>query len=207
MFCVSCSGIWWCYEVWISEMLKSDYLKNEKSFQSEIKNIFLVSKVLSFRHTKPTSKNVVDTTFKPGNWVESERTFTKSDLHLFCRVAIIHHLLIQSGENWNHITRHKKFKFKPANRNLMQSSWICQTLQYLMIMTRMMKFLYWVINVMIMCQKLRKESMERSQKVEMVICPCPRDTVTLDQGRVKFARKYTPLCISCLLSITCLSSE
>ena len=37
--------------------LKVDYLKNEKSFQSEIKSIFLVSQVLSFRHTKPTSKN------------------------------------------------------------------------------------------------------------------------------------------------------
>ena len=45
-------------------MLKLDYLKNEKSFRSEIKSIFLVSKVLFFRHTKQTSKNVADTTFK-----------------------------------------------------------------------------------------------------------------------------------------------
>ena len=48
-------------------MLKVDYLKNEKSFRSEIKNIFLVSQELSFRHTTQTSKNVADTTFKE-NW-------------------------------------------------------------------------------------------------------------------------------------------
>ena len=36
-------------------MLRVDYLKNEKSFQSEIKSI---------RHTKQTRKNVADTTFK-----------------------------------------------------------------------------------------------------------------------------------------------
>ena len=45
-------------------MLKFDYLKNEKSVRSEIKAIFLVLKVLSFRHTKQTSKTVADTTFK-----------------------------------------------------------------------------------------------------------------------------------------------
>ena len=45
-------------------MLKLDYLKNEKSFRSEIKIFFLVLKVLSFRHSKQTSKNVADTTFK-----------------------------------------------------------------------------------------------------------------------------------------------
>ena len=45
-------------------MLKFDYLKKEKSFQSEVKSIFLVSQVLSFRHTKQISKNVADTTFK-----------------------------------------------------------------------------------------------------------------------------------------------
>ena len=48
-------------------MLKVDYLKNEKSFRSEIKSIFIVSQVLSFRHTKQTSKNVADTTFKLGS--------------------------------------------------------------------------------------------------------------------------------------------
>ena len=46
-------------------MLKVDYLKNEKSFRSEIKSVFLFSQVLSLRHTKQTSsKNVADTTFK-----------------------------------------------------------------------------------------------------------------------------------------------
>ena len=45
-------------------MLKFDYLKNETSFWSEIKSIFLVSQVLSVSHTKQTSKNVADTTFK-----------------------------------------------------------------------------------------------------------------------------------------------
>ena len=33
--------ITWRHDIWISEKLKFDYLKNEKSFQSEIKNIFL----------------------------------------------------------------------------------------------------------------------------------------------------------------------
>ena len=48
-------------------MSKVDYLKNKKSFQSEIQSIFfLVSQVLSVRHTKQTSKNVADTTFKEG---------------------------------------------------------------------------------------------------------------------------------------------
>ena len=45
-------------------MFKFDYLKNEKRFRSEIKAFFLLSQVLSFRHTKQTSKNVADTTFK-----------------------------------------------------------------------------------------------------------------------------------------------
>ena len=40
MFCVSYLGIWWRHDIWISEKLKFDYLKNEKSFQSEVKSIF-----------------------------------------------------------------------------------------------------------------------------------------------------------------------
>ena len=43
--------------------LKFDYLKNEKSFRSEIKIFFFVLQVLSFRLTKQTSKNLADTTF------------------------------------------------------------------------------------------------------------------------------------------------
>ena len=45
-------------------MLKFAYLKNEKSFPSEIKSIFTVSQVLSFRYTKQTCKNVAHTNFK-----------------------------------------------------------------------------------------------------------------------------------------------
>ena len=33
-------AIWWRHGIWISENLKFDYLKNENSFRSEIKNIF-----------------------------------------------------------------------------------------------------------------------------------------------------------------------
>ena len=33
MFCVSCLGIWWCHDIWISEKLKFNYLMNEKSFR------------------------------------------------------------------------------------------------------------------------------------------------------------------------------
>ena len=40
VFPVSFLGIWWCHDIWISEKLKFDYLKKEKRFQSEIKNIF-----------------------------------------------------------------------------------------------------------------------------------------------------------------------
>ena len=57
--------------IWMGEWhlntlkLKFDYLKNEKSFQRAFqKRFFLVPQVLSFRHTKQTSKNVADTTFK-----------------------------------------------------------------------------------------------------------------------------------------------
>ena len=32
-------GIWWRHGIWISENIKFDYLKNEKSFRSERKNI------------------------------------------------------------------------------------------------------------------------------------------------------------------------
>ena len=51
------------YDIWISENLKIHYLKNKKSFQSEIK-FFLVLQVLSSRLTIQTSKNVAGTTFK-----------------------------------------------------------------------------------------------------------------------------------------------
>ena len=40
MFRVSCLDIWWRHDIWISKMLKPDYLKNAKSFRSEIKSIF-----------------------------------------------------------------------------------------------------------------------------------------------------------------------
>ena len=62
MPCVLCLGIWIHHDIWKSEKLKFDYLKNEKSFQSEIKMFFLVSKVPSFRYKKQTGKNVADTT-------------------------------------------------------------------------------------------------------------------------------------------------
>ena len=80
MFCVSCLGIWWRHEIWITKKLKLHYLKNEKSFQSEIKNIF---QVLSFRHMKQTSKNVADTTFnrfKMYSHVEMKQRALRSQL-------------------------------------------------------------------------------------------------------------------------------
>ena len=49
-----------------------DYLKNQRNFHSEIKNIFLVSQMLSFRHNKQTSRNIADTTFK-GKIVELKK--------------------------------------------------------------------------------------------------------------------------------------
>ena len=67
MFRLSCLRIWWSHDIWISEKLKSDFLKIEKSYRSEIKKkFFLISKVLSrhfflfqkcsFRHTKNETK-------------------------------------------------------------------------------------------------------------------------------------------------------
>ena len=44
--------------------LKFDYLRKEKSFRSEIKNIFPYFTSALFRLTKQISKNVADTTFK-----------------------------------------------------------------------------------------------------------------------------------------------
>ena len=65
MFRVSYLGIWWRQDIWISENLKSNHLKNENSFWSEKKKIFfLVLQVLSFKHTKQTSKIVAEITFK-----------------------------------------------------------------------------------------------------------------------------------------------
>ena len=33
-------GIWWRDEIWIPKILKFDFIENEKSFWSEIKNTF-----------------------------------------------------------------------------------------------------------------------------------------------------------------------
>ena len=40
-FLVLCFGIWWYHEIWISTILNFDFLKNEESFWSKIKNIFI----------------------------------------------------------------------------------------------------------------------------------------------------------------------
>ena len=51
--------IWWRHDIWTSEELKFDYLKNEKSFRSEIKNIFFVSQVLSFKYTQTLNRDQI----------------------------------------------------------------------------------------------------------------------------------------------------
>ena len=62
---VSCIDIWWHHDIWISEKLKlSNYRSLKFDYQSEIKNIFLVSQVLFFRLIKQASKNKAGTTFK-----------------------------------------------------------------------------------------------------------------------------------------------
>ena len=49
----------------MSKNLYLDFLKNEKSFRSEINVFFyLVSQVVSFKREKETSSNVADTTLK-----------------------------------------------------------------------------------------------------------------------------------------------
>ena len=37
VFPVSCLGIWWRHDIWTSENLKFDYLKNEENFWGEVK--------------------------------------------------------------------------------------------------------------------------------------------------------------------------
>ena len=79
MFCISCLGIWWHHDIWISKKLKVDYLKYKKkfkafekkketkSFWSEIKNIFFLlqkcslldiqNKLVTIQHTQPLKMN------------------------------------------------------------------------------------------------------------------------------------------------------
>ena len=64
MFRVSCLGIWWRHDIWISEKLKLHYFKNENSFWREMKNIFPCFTSALFRNTKQTIKNAADTTFR-----------------------------------------------------------------------------------------------------------------------------------------------
>ena len=45
-------GIWWHHKIWMSKVLNFDFLENGKRFWSQIKNIFLVLQVLSFRLKK-----------------------------------------------------------------------------------------------------------------------------------------------------------
>ena len=58
---VSSLAIWWRHDIWIFEVLKSDYLKNKKSLQSEIKK--KIFQKCSLLEIKQTSKNEADTTF------------------------------------------------------------------------------------------------------------------------------------------------
>ena len=46
--------------------LKFDYSKTKRAFEVKYKTSFLVIQGLLFSHTKQTSKNVADTTFKGG---------------------------------------------------------------------------------------------------------------------------------------------
>ena len=44
MFRVSCLGIWWCHNIWISKNLKFDYLKNKKLLKWNKKHFSLFLK-------------------------------------------------------------------------------------------------------------------------------------------------------------------
>ena len=57
MFRVSCLGIWWRHDIWISENLKLDYLENKKNFWSEKKKHFSLFHKSPFRYTKQANKN------------------------------------------------------------------------------------------------------------------------------------------------------
>ena len=52
----------------LSKILKFDFLKNDKSFWSEIKNILLCLTSALLKLKKQTSKNVADATFKDNNF-------------------------------------------------------------------------------------------------------------------------------------------
>ena len=63
MFHVPCLGIWWRHDIWILKKIKNLVISRTKR-AFEVKKTTFVSQVLSFRHTKQTTKNVVvDTTF------------------------------------------------------------------------------------------------------------------------------------------------
>ena len=64
VFLVLCLGIWWLHEIWISEILKFNFLEKKKSFWSEIKQHFSKFTSALFKYKKQNSKNVADTTFK-----------------------------------------------------------------------------------------------------------------------------------------------
>ena len=62
--------------------MKFEYLKikNEKSFQSEMKIFSFFSEVFSFRLTKQSSKVVVDPTFMKKNWLQRKNSkFSAAD--------------------------------------------------------------------------------------------------------------------------------
>ena len=71
-----CLGIWWRHEIWRSEILKFDFLRNKRAFEVKWKIFFLVWQLLLFRLKKQTSKNVADKPSRRKNFkpIYRERT-------------------------------------------------------------------------------------------------------------------------------------
>ena len=74
------------HDIWISEKLKFDYLKNEKSYPSEIKNVFPCLLSALFRYTKQTSiLQHLPTVDKIYHFVsEKKKTSTKAAISRCC---------------------------------------------------------------------------------------------------------------------------
>ena len=96
MLCVSCLGIRWRHDIWISEKLKLYFIKlywlifyYQKELSKLLNFFFLVWKVLSFRHTKQTSKNVADTISKHNClYIKTMWFINFSTKHPICKIFL-----------------------------------------------------------------------------------------------------------------------
>ena len=84
--------------------------RKKKSFQSEIKNILLVSRVLPFRHTKQNNKNAVDTIFN----LKHYHIFQQDHFLFF----YLKHILPKKNINLVHATENVIFQYNFLEKSI-----------------------------------------------------------------------------------------